>query len=84
MKLRLLMLGKTRRPELRAVIDDYVKRIARAMPVEVNEVRDEDAALKRLDADRAATVLLTVSNTAGSVTSSAATLTVSLKCFVSA
>ena len=58
MKLRLLMLGKTRRPELRAVIDDYVKRIARAMPVEVNEVRDEDAALKRLDADRAATALL--------------------------
>jgi len=52
------MLGKTRRPELRAVFDDYVKRIARSCPVEVNEVRDADVAIKRLDADRAATVLL--------------------------
>jgi 23S rRNA (pseudouridine1915-N3)-methyltransferase len=52
------MLTKTRRPELRAVFDDYVKRIGRAAPIEVNEVRDAGAALKRLDADRAATVLL--------------------------
>ena len=52
------MLGKTRRPELRAVFDDYVKRIARSCPVEVNEVRDADAAIKRLDADRAAAALL--------------------------
>ena len=58
MKLRLLMLGKTRRPELRAVFDDYVKRIGRSCSVEVNEVRDADAAIKRLDADRAATALL--------------------------
>ena len=58
MKLRLLMLGKTRRPELRAVFDDYVKRISRSCPIEVNEVRDADAAIKRLDADRAAAVLL--------------------------
>jgi 23S rRNA (pseudouridine1915-N3)-methyltransferase len=58
MRLRLLMLGKTRRPELRAVIDDYIKRIARSAPIEVNEVRDAGAALKRLGADRAATVLL--------------------------
>src|SRR5215471_20579037 len=58
MRLRLVMLGKTRRPELRAVLDDYVKRVGRACPVEVNEVRDGEAALKRLDADRAATALL--------------------------
>ena len=58
MKLRLLMLGKTRRPELRAVLDDYVKRISRHSPIEINEVRDEAAAIKRLDADRAATVVL--------------------------
>jgi 23S rRNA (pseudouridine1915-N3)-methyltransferase len=57
-KLRLLMLGKTRRPELRAVLDDYVKRIGRSCPVEVNEVRDGEAARKKLDADRAATVVL--------------------------
>jgi 23S rRNA (pseudouridine1915-N3)-methyltransferase len=58
MKLRLLMLGKTRRPELRVVIEDYVKRISRHSPIEITEVRDEAAALKRLDADRAATVIL--------------------------
>jgi len=58
MKLRFILLGKTRRPELRAVFDDYVKRVGRACPVEVNEVRDGEAALKRLDADRAATALL--------------------------
>jgi 23S rRNA (pseudouridine1915-N3)-methyltransferase len=58
MRLRLLMLGKTRRSELRAVLDDYVKRISRSVPVEVNEVRDADAAIKRLDADRAASAIL--------------------------
>ena len=58
MRLRLLMLGKTRRPELRTVFDDYVKRISRSMPIEINEVRDGDAALKRLDSDRAALALL--------------------------
>jgi len=52
------MLGKTRRPELRAVLDDYVKRISRHSHIEITEVRDEAAAIKRLDADRAATVVL--------------------------
>src|SRR5262249_21767825 len=58
MRIRLIMLGKTRRQELRAVFDDYVKRLGHSCPVEVNEVRDADAAIKRLDADRAATALL--------------------------
>jgi 23S rRNA (pseudouridine1915-N3)-methyltransferase len=58
MKLRLLMLGKTRRPELREILEDYVKRISRHSPVEITEVRDADAAIKKLDADRAATVVL--------------------------
>jgi 23S rRNA (pseudouridine1915-N3)-methyltransferase len=57
-KLRLLLLGKTRRPEMRAVFDDYVKRIRRSCPIEIAEVRDAHAALKKLDADRAATVVL--------------------------
>jgi len=57
-KIRLLMLGKTRRAEMRAVIDDYVKRIGRHSPIEVTEVRDGDAAIKKLDADRAATAVL--------------------------
>ena len=58
MRIRLLMLGKTRRPELRAVLEDYVKRISRDAPTEITEVRDEAAALKKLDADRASTVVL--------------------------
>lgn len=58
MRLRLLMLGKTRRQEFRAVLDDYLKRIGRSTPIEVNEVRDAEAVLKQLDADRAATAML--------------------------
>ena len=58
MKIRLLMLGKTRRPEMRAVIDDYVKRIGRHSPIEITEVRDGETAIKKLDADRAATAVL--------------------------
>src|ERR1700685_2031842 len=52
------MLGKTRRAELRVVIDDYAKRIGRHLPIEITEVRDGDAAIKKLDADRAATAVL--------------------------
>jgi 23S rRNA (pseudouridine1915-N3)-methyltransferase len=52
------MLGKTRRPEVRAVLDDYVRRIGRACAIEITEVRDSEAALKKLDVDRAATVVL--------------------------
>jgi 23S rRNA (pseudouridine1915-N3)-methyltransferase len=52
------MLGKTRRPEMRAALDDYVKRIGRACPAEITEVRDGAAALKKLEADRPATVIL--------------------------
>jgi 23S rRNA (pseudouridine1915-N3)-methyltransferase len=52
------MLGKTRRPEVRAVLDDYTKRIGRYLPIEIAEVRDESVAAKKLDADRAATVVL--------------------------
>ena len=52
------MLGKTRRAEMRGVIDDYVKRIGRHAPIEVTEVRDGEAAIKKLDADRAATAVL--------------------------
>jgi 23S rRNA (pseudouridine1915-N3)-methyltransferase len=43
---------------MRAILDDYVRRISRSCPIEINEVRDPDAALKKLDADRAATVVL--------------------------
>lgn len=58
MRLQLLMIGKTRRPEMCAIIDDYVNRIRRSCPVEILEVRDAEAALKKLEADRAATAIL--------------------------
>ncbi len=62
MRIRLLCLGKIRRQELRTVFEDYVKRISHSCPIEVNEVRDGEAAIKRLDADRAATTLLLDAN----------------------
>jgi len=43
---------------MRVLVEDYVKRIGRACPIEITEVRDADAAVKKLDADRAATVVL--------------------------
>src|ERR1700687_1274704 len=58
MKIRLLMLGKTRRLGMNAVLADYVKRIGRSCPIELTEVRDGGAALEKLDANRAATMLL--------------------------
>jgi 23S rRNA (pseudouridine1915-N3)-methyltransferase len=58
MRLRLLMLGKTRRPEMRAALDDYVGRISRSCPIEITEVRDAETALKKLEFDRSATVIL--------------------------
>ena len=58
MRIQLLLIGKTRRPEMCALLDDYVKRISRSCPIEIVEVRDADATLKKLDADRAATAIL--------------------------
>jgi 23S rRNA (pseudouridine1915-N3)-methyltransferase len=58
MKICLLMLGKTRRPEMVPPLEDYVKRISRSCPIEIAEVRDGTAALKRLDVNRAAVAVL--------------------------
>ena len=59
MKIRLVMLGKTRRPEIRALVDDYVQRIRHYVEVEINELRDESpAALKKLKLDPAVVVVL--------------------------
>jgi 23S rRNA (pseudouridine1915-N3)-methyltransferase len=59
MKIRLVMLGKTRRMEVRALVDDYVARIARFAEVEVTELREDSAAaLRKLTVDPAATVVL--------------------------
>lgn len=59
MKIRLVMLGKTRRPEIRALIDDYAQRIGHYAEIEINELRDESSAsLKKLKIDPAAIVVL--------------------------
>ena len=59
MLLRLLMLGKTRRPEIRALMDDYVARIKRFADVQLTELREDSAAsLRKLTVDSAATVVL--------------------------
>lgn len=57
-RIQLLMIGKTRRAEMCALLDDYVSRIRHTCKLEIVEVRDADAALKKLDADRAATAIL--------------------------
>src|SRR5271156_3960963 len=59
MKIRLLMLGKTRREEARALVDDYVARIRHYADIEVTELRDAGpAALRKLKLDSSATIVL--------------------------
>ncbi len=59
MRLRLIFLGKTRRPELRALLDDYLARLRHYAAVELTELRDSSpAALRKLKVDPASTVVL--------------------------
>jgi len=59
MKIRLLMLGKTRREECRALIDDYASRIRRYADFGFTEVRDASpTALRKTKLDPAATIVL--------------------------
>jgi 23S rRNA (pseudouridine1915-N3)-methyltransferase len=59
MKIRLIMLGKTRRTEIRALLDDYASRMRHYAEIEVNELRDASpAALRQLKLDASATVVL--------------------------
>jgi 23S rRNA (pseudouridine1915-N3)-methyltransferase len=59
MKIHLVMLGKTRRPEIRALMDDYVARIKRFADVHITELREDSASsLRKLTLDSAATVIL--------------------------
>src|SRR5271154_3195283 len=59
MKIRLIMLGKTRREEARALLNDYVQRIQHYAEIEISELRDAGpAALRKLKIDPAATVVL--------------------------
>lgn len=59
MHIRLFLLGKTRRPEIRALLDDYAARIRRGAELEIIEVREDSAAsLRRLDTAPGATIVL--------------------------
>ena len=58
MKILLLMLGKTRREEVRALLDDYVARIRNYAEIEITELRDPTAALRKLKLDSGATTVL--------------------------
>src|SRR5271155_616532 len=59
MKIRLIMLGKTRREEARAMVNDYVQRIQHFAEVEISELRDAGpSSLRKLKIDPAATVVL--------------------------
>jgi 23S rRNA (pseudouridine1915-N3)-methyltransferase len=59
MKIHLVMLGKTRRPEIRALLDDYLARIRRFADVHLTELREDSAAsLRKLTLDSTATIVL--------------------------
>ena len=59
MKIRLVMLGKTRREETRALLDDYVARIRHYSEIEISELRDgSSVALRKLKLDSSATLVL--------------------------
>jgi 23S rRNA (pseudouridine1915-N3)-methyltransferase len=59
MRIQLLLLGKTHRPEIRALIEDYAGRIGRFAEIAVRELReDSPAALRKLAVPAGATVAL--------------------------
>jgi 23S rRNA (pseudouridine1915-N3)-methyltransferase len=59
MKIRLVMLGKTRREEIRALFDDYLQRIRRHADIEINELRESSpAAMRKLELEPAAQIVL--------------------------
>lgn len=59
MKIRVILLGRTRRAEIRALVDDYLTRIRHYAEVEVTEVREgSDAALQKLKLEPGATTVL--------------------------
>jgi 23S rRNA (pseudouridine1915-N3)-methyltransferase len=59
MKIRLVMLGKTRREESRALLEDYTGRIGHYAEIVVNELRDAGpAAIRKWKREPSATVVL--------------------------
>ena len=59
MKIRLLWLGKTRREEVRALVDDYVRRIEHYAEIQITELRDPSpSALHKLKIEQSAVIVL--------------------------
>ena len=60
MRIRVIMLGRTRREEIRSLVNDYLARIRHYSDIEVTELREgSDAALRKLKIEQGAmTVLL--------------------------
>jgi len=59
MLIRLLLLGKTRRGEIRALIDDYAMRIRRFAELEISELRqDSPTAWRKIDLAPGAIIVL--------------------------
>lgn len=59
MRIKLLFLGKTRRPEIRALLEDYADRLRRFTELEIHEVReDSPAALRKIAMAAGATIVL--------------------------
>ena len=59
MKIRLLWLGKTRREEVRTLVDDYVHRVEHYAEVQVTELREATpTALRKLKIEPGATLVL--------------------------
>src|SRR5580704_15513184 len=59
MKIGIVMLGKTRRPEIRAMLDDYSARIERFAEIELTELREDSAAsLRKFTIEPGAAIVL--------------------------
>ena len=58
MKIRLVLLGKTRGAECRAMVEDYAARIRHYADLEVVEVREESAAIRKISFPPNATIVL--------------------------
>ena len=59
MKIRLVMLGKTRRGEAQALLEDYIRRLKHYAEIEVDALRDGgSSAFRKLKIDSSAIVVL--------------------------
>jgi 23S rRNA (pseudouridine1915-N3)-methyltransferase len=59
MKIRLVMLGKTRRDEIRSLLDEYVHRISNYAVISVSELREPSSvAFQKLKIDPVSTIVL--------------------------